>query len=157
MVVHLEPNPAVRIAALAAEIRELGDGRFIVNDMSKRIRRSAGPIRKAVKASAVAVLPSGGGLGAWVARASVRASVRRGPRSAGVSVVGGRRSTGGRTHLKRIDAGVVRAPYYGHRSAWHLQRVTPGFFTTPMEEHAEAFRDDVVEAVNEAERRVFGG
>lgn len=156
MVVHLEPNPAEQISRLAAEIRRVGDGRVIVNEMTKRIRRSAGPIRKAVKASAVTVLPSGGGLGAWVARSSVRVAVRRGTRSAGVAVVGGRRSTGGRTHLRRIDAGKVRAPYYGHRTAWHLQAVTPGFFTKPMEARAGAFRDEVVEAVNEAERKVFG-
>ena len=153
--VDLDPNPADRIARIAAQVRELGNDRTIVNAMTRRIRRSFTPIKRKVKAG-TARLPQGGGLAAWVAKAGIRVSVKRGVRLAGVEVVGSRKSTKRKTDLRRIDSGSLRAPYFGHRKAWHLQKVNPGFFTEPMTEHVDEFRADIVRAIDEAEGQVFG-
>lgn len=145
------------IARVAAEVRRLGNGRTIPNQMAQRIRRAVPPIRKAVRASALSTLPAGGGLGAWVAAAGVRASVRRGPRSAGVSLVSGRKSQGGRSDLRGIDRGATRHPLYGNRGHWYAQAVQPGFFTKAVEgDGLDAFRKEVDAAVGEAVREVFG-
>jgi hypothetical protein len=146
------------IARVAAEVRRFGNGREIPNKMAKRIRRAVPPIRRAVKASAVATLPSGGGLGSWVARAGVRASVRRGGRSAGIALVSGRRSQGGRSDLRRINEGRTRHPLWGNRRHWYPQTVTPGYFDRAVEgDGLDAFRREVNDAIGDAVREVFGG
>jgi hypothetical protein len=144
------------ISRVAVEVRRLGEGRAIVNEMAKEIRRAARPIRPTVKARAVATLPHSGGLGEWVARAGFRVSVKRGPRSAGVSIVGSRKSMRKRTDLAKIDAGSVRAPSWGHRTraSWHTQVVPAGFFTHAVEEHVDDFRDAIVVAVEHAKDKV---
>ena len=143
------------IALVAAAVRKLGNGRTIVNEMAGQIRKAVPPIRKAVRAHELEVLPHRGGLNEWVARAGVRAAVRRAARTAGVSFVQGRNSRGGRSDLKRIDAGRVRAPAWGNRKAWHLQAVPAGAFTNAVTtEGAQEFRAAVVVAVDEAARKV---
>lgn len=148
---------AADIARVAAEVRKVGNGREIPNRMSKRIRKAVPPIRRAVKASAVDTLPSRGGLGAWVGRAGVRASVKRGPRSAGVALVSGRRSQGGRSDLRRINTGRTRHPLWGNRRHWYPQRVPAGYFDKAIDDVGlDAFRREVNEAIGEAVREVFG-
>lgn len=143
------------IAAVAAAVRALGDGRTIVNEMAKEIRRAVPPIRKAVRAHAIAVLPSGGGLGAWVARAGVRASIKRGPRSAGIQLVAGRNSTKGRSELRKLDAtGQLRHPLPGNRRHWYAQTVTPGWFSDPATRNLDEFGNAVSDAVESAARKV---
>lgn len=143
------------IARVAAQVRKLGDGRTIPNEMTARIRRAVPPIRKAVKASALATLPAGGGLNAFVARAGVRASVKRGPRSAGVSLVSGRKSRRGRTDLRRMNEGRTRHPLFGNRERWYPQVVPAGYFDRAVEgEGLDAFRAEVNNAIGEAVERV---
>lgn len=146
------------IARVAAAVRELGDGRTIPNQMTKRIRRAVPPIRKAVKASALAILPSGNGLNAWVAKAGVRASVKRGARSAGVLLVSSRRSQGSQSDIRSINRGRTRHPLFGNRGFWFPQTVVPGYFTKAVEgDGLDAFRREVDEAIGAAVREVFGG
>lgn len=144
------------IAEVAAAVRKLGDGRTVVTEMAKEIRAAVPPVRKAVRAHAIATLPSRGGLNRWVARAGVRATVKRGPRSAGVKLVAGRNSKGGRADLKRLDrSGRLRHPLpRGNRSRWYLQQVTPGWFSVPVAENVEPFTDAVGQAVDTARRKV---
>ena len=130
------------IRLVAGKVRALGEDRTIVNEMAKEIRRAAMPVRKDVRTSALVTLPSGGGLNAWTARASVTVQVRRSGPRAGVTIKAGRRSTRGRADLRGLDAGRVRHPLWGNRRHWYSQGVTPGFFTDPVLAH----RDDYVEA-----------
>lgn len=154
---EIDVKGAADIARMAARVRELGDGRTIPNQMAKEIRQAVPPIRKAVKANALAYLPSGGGLNVWVAKAGVRASIRRGPRSAGVSLVSGRNSQKKRSDIRAIDRGRVRAPTYGNRKSWHLQTVKAGFFTDAVTgEGFEEFRAATIRAIDKAVREAFG-
>jgi hypothetical protein len=142
------------LAAVGAAVRALGDGRTVVNEMAKEIRDAVPPVRAAARKHALAFLPKRGGLNTWVAAASVRAAVRRGPRTAGVSLVAGRNSRRRRADLDRLDrSGRLRHPTYGH-SPWVLQSVQPGWFTDPVVDHADDFADAIAEAVDTAARKV---
>ena len=155
-IVSIHLTGADDIRNVAREVRKLGDGRVIVNNMAKEMRAAVPPVRKAVKARALLILPHRGKLGKWVASSTIRASVRRSQRNAGVSLVGGRNSAGGRSDLKRIDRGMVRAPAWGNRRHWHLEKVPAGFFTDAVQEHSDEFRDACVRAVDKAVKEVFG-
>lgn len=153
--VDVDVDGAARIAAVAARVRELGTDRVVVNNLAREIRSVGKPAKAAVKARALATLPARGGLNAWVARAAVRVAVRRGTRTAGVSLVAGRNSQRRRSDLKAIDAGRVRAPAWGRRTSWHVQAVTPGFFTEAVDASAVTeFRAGMVRAIERAEREV---
>jgi hypothetical protein len=146
------------IATVAAAVRKLGADRSIVNEMTKAIRRAVPPIRGAVRRNALAYLPSRGGLGAWVARGSITARVRRSASNAGVTIVDGRNSAGGRTDMRRINAGTVRHPYWGDRRSWAPQTVRAGFFDDAITtDGARAFEAAVIDAVNVAAGRVVNG
>lgn len=144
------------IALVGRAVRRLGSDRRIVNNMAREIRAAGPPIRAEIRRSALATLPKRGGLNRWVAASRVTVRVRRGASSAGVTVVGGRNSSRGRSDLKRIDAGRVRAPLWGDRRYWHLQSVRPGFFRV-SDEGVTAFRDAVVRAVDQAAAEVLRG
>lgn len=144
------------LALVGKAVRRLGADRVIVKNMVKEIRRAVPPVRAAVRANAVAILPHRGGLGAWVAKTRVTASIRRSASNAGISFVGGKNSRGNRSDLKRLDAGQTRHQTFGHRP-WVAQSVPPGFFTKAVTvEGAEAFREAVVVAVDNAVREVLG-
>jgi hypothetical protein len=146
------------IALVAKSVRSLGADRKIVNEMAKEIRSAVPPIRAAIKANALTELPHRGGLNTWVASARVTASVRRSATNAGVSIVDGRNSAAKRTDMRQINAGRVRHPAWGNRSAWSLQTVTAGFFDRAVtEEGVQAFRDAVVVAVDRAAGEVLRG
>lgn len=155
--IDIRVEAAERIARVAAEVRLLGDGREIVNQMAKEIRQAVPPVRKAVRGRFLKVLPKRGGFAVWMTKASIRASVRRGAKSAGVSLVAGRNAQGHRADLRRLDrTGVWRHPYFNNRKEWYPQATAPGFFSEGVQEQADEFRDAIVRAVNKAERTVFG-
>ncbi len=118
------------IALVAAAVRREGTDRKIVNDMAAEIRRGVGPVTRAIREYETEVLPHGGGLNVWVAKATIRTLVRRGAKSAGVLIRQGRNSgTGRRSDLKRLDStGRVRHLTWGHRP-WSSQTVVVGAFT----------------------------
>lgn len=149
---------AKKIQAIAIALRHMGEDRTIINEMTKRIRRAAGPLRAAVKSMARAILPKLGGLGVWVSRANIRVSVKRSSRYAGVSLFVGKDSIHGRTDMVAIDAGKVRHPTYGNRKHWSLQAVTPGFATNVMHgSAADRFQADTLAAVDAAVAQVLHG
>jgi len=123
-----------KIKAVGQALRHLGTDRTIVNEMTKEIRRQFPQVRRAIKASAKEKLPKRGGLNRWVAASSVRVSVRRGARAAGMRIVVGRNSQSGkRSDIKRLDAGTTRAPLFGNAKHWYPHSVTPGFATTVVD------------------------
>jgi hypothetical protein len=138
------------VEQLVAELRRFSNRREIIKSISKGVRRPVPEVRKAIRRHAVATLPSGGGLGRWVAAARINVAVKlTGYKSVGIKLKGGRNSAGGRAHLTAIDEGRVRAPSWGRRGQgqWHSQSVTPGFFTVPAS-GAEQWRRAVDDAVD---------
>jgi len=136
----------------ARELKTFDDRRVVLKALRTAIRKPFPAVRARIKASALATLPKRGGLNAWVAATKVSLSVKATTgRSAGVIVKGGRNSTGGRSDIRAIDRGRVRAPSWGHRTraSWHTVAVAPGFFTTPVVE-AEEWREEIDRSVDAA-------
>jgi hypothetical protein len=119
-------DSATRLAAglLAADQR-----RVVVAALRAELRRPLPAVRRAVRATALRQLPHRGGLGAWVAAARIGATVRATARTVTARIHTDRASLRGRSDLAAIDRGRVRAPAWGNRTAWHTQRVAPGYFT----------------------------
>ena len=92
-----------------------------------------------------------GGLNAWVSKIRINTQIKTSGRRAGIKLVGGRNSEGGRSDVSAIDRGRVRAPTFGHRSknAWHTVTVEPGFFTKTAAEATE-WRSQVDAEVDKA-------
>lgn len=135
-----------------AELKQFDDRRVVVKTMRRRINKPVPALRKKIRAHAIATLPRRGGLGRWTAKATISSSVRySSARTAGVKLKGSRKSTNDKSDLKRLDAGRVRAPSWGHRGrgAWHTQAVQPGWFTEPASDNQQ-WRDVVEAAVDEA-------
>lgn len=157
MPIDIEIRGIESLALISRRLKQLGDGNEIPKQMSKEIRSAVPPIRVAVKKNAVGTLPSGGGLGEWVAKSRVTATIRRTGRSAGIRLKAGRNSEKKRSDIRAIDKGRVRAPLFGNRRIWHLQSVKPGFFTDAVtDEGMEAFRKAVIKAIDKAVREVLG-
>jgi hypothetical protein len=141
---------AVTAEQLAAELRAFDGRRALVQAARRGITRALPGVRQRVKEHAVEILPSGGGLGAWVAAARLNVKISYGSRTAGIRLKGSRKSTGDKSDLAGIDAGKVRAPSWGRRNAgaWHSQTVTAGWWSTPVAED-QGFRDHVDQVVDD--------
>jgi len=140
-----------KIAAVAAALRHLGTDRTIVNEMAKEIRRVSPDMRQAIKDSAIEHLPKRGGLNRWVAAAKVRTSIRRSPRSAGITFVVSRNSIHGKTDMDAINRGRLRHPVFGNRRKWVVQAVEPGFGDKALQGPiADDFRDAAHKAIDKA-------
>jgi len=136
---------------LVAELRAFRGRKEVLAAMRKGIRSGIGPVRKAVRQTAIETLPTRGGLGQWVAKTRINLNVRVGSSSARVRITGGRNSAGGQSDVNAIDRGRVRAPSWGRkgRDDWHTQSVDPGFFTETLDEQ-DGFRANVDAEVDRA-------
>lgn len=122
---------SVSFAQLVVELRNFDQRREIVRALNRGLRRAAPGVRTEIRAAAQERLPAGGGLGAWVARVRINVRTRVTGRRVGIKLVGGRNSQGGKTDVRAIDRGRVRAPSWGRRGPgqWHTVVVESGFFT----------------------------
>jgi hypothetical protein len=138
------------IAAVARAVRDMGDDRTVVTEMAKSIKADVGAsARPALRAASLAYLPKRNGLAEFVAKSRVTVKVKRGAGSAGVSIdmTRKKKTKGKLSDLPKIDAGKLRHPVYGNRTAWTLQKVKPGFVSVGM---TEAIADDAVAAILKA-------
>lgn len=141
----------ISIDELVRELKAFRESKAVVNAAARGIRKAVVPARRAVRNAAKTTLPQGGGLNLWVAKASIRASIRLSGRKAGIKITDGRNSITGRSDVAAIDRGRVRAPSWGHRTkaSWHTVAVTPGFFTDTLDELPE-WRDNIDAEVDRA-------
>lgn len=148
---------ATSFSQLVKELKAFDNRREITKAMSKGIRKATGPVRKKIRSTAITTLPHSGGLGKWVSSIRINLKIKTSGRRAGITMVGGRNSAGGRSDINAIDRGRVRAPSWGHRTkaSWHTQVVPPGFFTETATNAIEwrAAVDGEVDAALEQLRR----
>lgn len=93
-------------------------------EMYAAIRLATKPAKDAVRASALATMPHGGGANKQIAAKKIISSTLTGPNTAGV-----------RLRMKdqsRLNAGLLLHPRFGDRSKWFATNVPPGFWTTPL-------------------------
>jgi hypothetical protein len=147
----------VDVKVFIAELKAHDDRRAVVQEMRRTLRKAIPPVTEKIRAYAVAILPSRGGLGAWVAESKISASIKYGSRSAGVYLKGSRQSGKGKADLKRADAGQIRHPSWGRRGQgqWHAQAVPSGWFTTPARDES-TWRQAADEALDTAYARIRG-
>lgn len=143
---------------LVAELQTFRGRRELTKAIGRGLRAATKPARQAIKAAALATLPHGGGLNVWTSKARIVTSIRIGANTGSVKLKGGRNSRGGRSDIRAIDAGRVRAPTWGHRTAgsWHTVTVTPGFFTHTAAELPD-WRDQVDTEVDNALNEIRRG
>jgi hypothetical protein len=142
---------AVSFEEFARELRRFDDRRVVVRELGKELRGLLPPLRQAIRAHALEILPKEGGLNAWVAAARITLSIKISGRRAGVIVKGSRKSAKNKSDLDRIDRGRVRAPSWGRRfrGQWHTQAVTPGWFSEPAADE-NRLRDAAEQAIDRA-------
>lgn len=126
---------AVSFEQFANEIRAFDNRREIVNEVRKDFRQGIPPLRKKVRANAIAMLPARGGLGTRVAKAAFSVVFKDRGRSVGLKVKVSQKSGKGKAELDRLDrAGAVRHPLYGNRKHWYSQVVAALFFQTAWDQ-----------------------
>jgi hypothetical protein len=140
------------IREFARVLRAFDNRAEVVKALRRRMTEPVPAVRAAIKAEAIASLPSGGGLGDWVAAIKITSSTTVNGRTVRVRLRGGRRSNGGKTDVRAIDRGRVRHPSWGRRGRgdWHTLIVNPEFFTRPARDADEwpaAIRAGMVDAV----------
>lgn len=121
------------IQALVRDLRGFTGRKEIITRLRVDIRRPVPNVRADIKRNAVAILPSSGGLGRWVARTRITAQIQVTNYSARVRMRGGRNSGKQRSDISAIDRGRVRHPAWGRRGRgqWSTQAVPDRFFTDP--------------------------
>ncbi|MDG4796217.1 hypothetical protein [Micromonospora sp. WMMD1082] len=120
------------LTAVRRQLRVAGDRR-LSQQMSRALSRAAKPLKPAVQASAVRLLPSGyGPLMSKSLRLRTQARERRGAATVSIRV-----HAAGKVEnrdVARINAGTLRHPVFGkRRKAWIAQRVRRGFVDRPVD------------------------
>lgn len=139
---------ATSFTQFANEIRSFNDRRTVINTIRRDLRKPIPELRKEIRVSAKSTLPTGGGLAAWVARASISVRLRDRGRAAGVKVKMSRKAgDGDKADLNKLNTyGELRHPLHGNRGHWYRQTVPPGFFDRPW----EAFRPKFLRTCDQA-------
>ena len=65
-------------------------------------------------------------------------------------------NTGAPIDVASLDRGRLRHPLFRNRRYWYQQAVPPGWFTKPIEDNADTFRDELLAAVDAVERQISG-
>lgn len=151
MVVKIRVAGAEQLRVLAAELRAQGEeGKGFRRKLLAAIRAAAAPAPAAAKASAKAVLPKGGGLNELIAASNIGVRTRLTGKSVGVRIAASK----GNRHLLELDAGHLRHKVFGRPKSWVAQEVTPGWFTTPMEEMSPRTTTAVLAAIYATRREI---
>lgn len=173
----------------ASEFRELGrrlkassDGKAVKRGLAKAFKTAAKPAAAEVRKSALASLPSSGGLNAWAATLKVTTKQSFTGSGAGVVITGAkndktetvrqvgplregeRRKTqrrrragtfGAVAHTQALNRGRVMHPVYGRGPLVGPQGVRPGFFDRPLQGPIAAKAgDEIADVVADLLRRL---
>jgi hypothetical protein len=128
-------------------------------EMPKALRRAAKPMVLAIRAEAVASLPSGGGLGEYVAAAAISTVVKTGADNTTLQLRGRRKQTrdgGKQVDLPAIARGLLRHLTYGRRP-WVTQQVQPGFWDRGVDNARGAVEHELQAAMDALRRRIETG
>lgn len=138
-----------RLEHLGAALKEAGR-----NDLRKEllrgVRTETRTLPPKIRASAETTLPRRGGLAANVAASRIAVRTRLAGRQIGVRVTGA-----GAAPLRRLNAGSVRHPTYGH-PPWTTQPVRAGWFDHPIEADAIPVRQGIVAAIDRVGAKLEG-
>ena len=138
---------ANELQALSAKLKRLARG-DLRREMLASIRKAAAPLAEAAQKSAAENLPKSGGLAADVASSRVVVRTRATGSSARV-----RLQETSRHNTRSMDKGRIYHPTFGHDPKV-VQRITPGFFSKPMEEGSPHVREAIVRVLDDINRKL---
>lgn len=143
---------------LALALKAAGD-KGLRRKLNKAVNKSTRPVAREVRKEARATLPSSGGLNVYVATMSIRTKRYTSAARAGVEITGSKRKGRGKVDVRRINAGTLRHPTYGH-NPWTAQHVPPGFWDRPIRKVGPRAVNDIRAAMqvtaNEIRAAVIG-
>ncbi len=127
--IHVVLTGQQQLIAVGKALRESGN-KDLKKELMKAAQRTARPIRKEMRASALRSLPKSGGLNVWVAsKLSIRIKLRLAGRNAGINVRLRRpnpNAASGQSDINAINRGRVRHPTYAH-SPWVVDVFGPPY------------------------------
>ena len=145
---------ANELAEVARNLRQAGDEE-LRRELLDGIQRAVEPIPQAIRGGMPGRLPNRYAA-TLDADLSIGVQTRTGVSTAGVSVVA-RTRRAQRRRLYRLDQGVLAHPLFGNRRHWFDQPVREGWFTQPAEDSAPRVRQDIEDALNRVEDKIFKG
>lgn len=138
-----------------SDLREFGAAlrqadRPLRRETTRALNDAARPLQDRVRERAGGELPMRGGLASRVSGMKFKVQRRGGRAGARLVIVGtlGKQAGGGQVDLKRMNAGTVRHPTFGHRP-WTSQRVASGWW----DKAAEDATPEIVQGVERALER----
>lgn len=122
------------LGSVRQALRDVGD-RDLSRMMSRGFQRAAKPLKPAIQASALRVLPKAGGYAELMAQSvRVRTAVRERSGFATVTITVYGDGKAEKRDVPRINKGTLRHPVYGRRrKAWVDQKVRRGFVDRPVD------------------------
>lgn len=137
---------ALSLAAVAARLREIGDG-GLARELQKAISDAAAPVGGEIRRGLRPHLPD---RYAEVLDAGLKIS-RSSSLSGDEARVTVLASPGGarKRKLLPLDEGILRHPVFGNRKVtWPAQAVEPGFFSGPVEDAGPGIRQAIEDALD---------
>lgn len=150
----VELHGAEDVDALVRRIRTHADAKALRKELYAGLNRVTKDVRGDMKANIGPSLPSRGGLAALVmAKVSLTSGAVAG-KNAGARIRARHRSY----DLKRLNAGRVRHPVFGNRTAWVEQTagVNPGFLDEAFDKNKPEVTRGVQRVLAEIARKVEG-
>ena len=144
-------------AAISRRLKEAG-ATDLQRELSRAVVKALTPLKKELPKSALARLPSRGGLAEQIAKTRFR--VRR---SASVQRPGLRLEARNVYDLIRLDDGTLRHPVFADSSearqswTWVDQKVSPGWFTEPANAAAPKIRAEIRRAMQAVADKIDRG
>ncbi len=168
---------------LGRQLKEAGNGKEVRKGLYRSVSRATRPVRKEIKASALAILPASGGLNRYVASLTIRTKQQYTGTGAGVTIIGAKNSKertvrdvtigplrAGQKRTRRVrkagtfgkaadmraaNRGRIMHPRWGRGPLLGPQSVTPGFFDRPLEGPlVDRMRKEVGQVLDELLRKI---
>lgn len=140
---------ARQLASIGTRLKETGNGQ-LRRELLAGVRNAVKPVIPDIQDSARRYLPRGGGLAGLVA--SQKFAARTSLASGKVSITGA-----GMKEMTDIEAGRLRHPVFGNRGVWKAQRVTPRFFSRPIEDHLPEVKAGIERVMSETASKITKG
>lgn len=142
---------ANELEALGRRFKEAG-AKDLRKELLAGIRKTNKPTISAIRASARAELPHGGGLAEIVASSRIGTRTKLSGSRVGVEIKGV-----GKVGLAGLNRGRLRHPVYGNRKVWVSQQVPAGWFSDPIEKDMPRIRAGIEDAMQDVARKIERG
>jgi hypothetical protein len=146
------PNDAAnQLRRLARDVEAAG--LKVRREIVPRLRTAAVPMVDDIRGNADR-LPAHGGFSRVIRESSITVRANTSARSAGVTIVGVRRKTGGMVDLRAVNAGKLRHPVFGNTDTWVNQNIPAGFWDRAIEKNRQRVYNAMTHLMDEIKRDI---